>query len=158
MTDKQIMIDGADVSGCIYYQHNMCTATKDNYGDCSFYCKDYEMKDCYYKQLKRKDEENEELTADTVYLRDRVGKLEQAILRRNKQLDNLKAENEELKRNITEIFACLIKANRSGIITDTIWVGTITTLWDYIAQTLGIEGDQIQIEKQILQKAREVEG
>lgn len=61
MTDKQIIIDGVDVSGCIYYQYNMCTATKDNYGDCSFYCKDYEMKDCYYKQLKRKEQECEEL-------------------------------------------------------------------------------------------------
>ena len=56
-----IVIDGVDVSGCIYYQYNMCTATKDNYGDCSFYCKDYEMKDCYYKQLKRKEQECERL-------------------------------------------------------------------------------------------------
>lgn len=53
MTDRQLIIDGVDVSGCIYYQYNMCTATKDNYGDCSFCCKDYEMKNCYYKQLKR---------------------------------------------------------------------------------------------------------
>ena len=61
MTDKQLIIGGVDVSGCIYYQYNMCTATKDNYGDCSFYCKDYEMNDCYYKQLKRKEQECEEL-------------------------------------------------------------------------------------------------
>ena len=61
MTDKQIIIDGVDVSGCNYYQYSMCTATKDNYGDCSFYCKDYEMNYCYYKQLKRKEQECEEL-------------------------------------------------------------------------------------------------
>ena len=95
--NKPIIIDGIDVSGCEYYQYNMCTATKDNYGDCSYYCKDYEMKDCYYKQLQRKEQECEELTADTVYLRDRVGKLERAILRRNEQLEQLKVENEELK-------------------------------------------------------------
>ena len=47
MTDKQKIVNGVDVSECIYYQYNMCTATKDNYGDCSFYCKDYEMKYCY---------------------------------------------------------------------------------------------------------------
>ena len=61
MTDKQIIIDGVDVNGCIYYQYNMCTATKDNYGDCSFCCQDYDMNDCYYKQLKRKNQELEEL-------------------------------------------------------------------------------------------------
>ena len=61
MTDKQMIIDGIDVSGCIHYQYNMCTATKDNYGDCSFYCKDYEMNDCYYKQLKSKEQECEKL-------------------------------------------------------------------------------------------------
>ena len=64
MTDKQIIIDGVDVGECIYYQYNMCTATKDNYGDCSFYCKDYDMNDCYYKQLKRKEQECEELRKD----------------------------------------------------------------------------------------------
>lgn len=100
------------------------------------------------KQLEQLKAENERLKHDNSY---EVGALEKTI-------DNLVTENEELKRKITEIFACLIKANRSGIITDTLWVGTITTLWDYITQTLGIEGDQTQIEKQILQKIREVEG
>ena len=32
---------------------------------------------------------------------------------------------------------------------NTLWVDKITTLWDYIAQTLGIEGDQNQIEEQV---------
>ena len=57
-------------------------------------------------------------------------------------------ECEELKGSITKIFACLIKANRD-VIVDTLWVDKITTLWDYIAQTLGIEGDQNQIEEQV---------
>lgn len=64
----------------------------------------------------------------------------------------LKAENEELRRSIIKIFACLIKANRTNKIVDTLWVDDIITLWDYIALTLEIEGDQTQIEKQILQK------
>ena len=62
--DKQTIINGVDVSGCIYYQYNMCTATKDNYGDCLFCCKDYEMKDCHYKQLKRKEKECDQLKAE----------------------------------------------------------------------------------------------
>ena len=71
--------------------------------------------------------------------------------------EELKKENEELIRRITKIFACLIKANRTNKIVDTLWVDNITTLWDYIAQTLGIEGDQVHIEEQILQQISEVE-
>ena len=71
------------------------------------------------------------------------------------ELEQLKTENEELIRRITKIFACLIKANRTNKIVDTLWVDNITTLWDYIAQTLGIEGDQVHIEEQILQKISE---
>ena len=69
-----------------------------------------------------------------------------------KQLKHKEQECEELRRSITKIFACLIKANRIGKIVDTLWVNDIITLWDYIAQTLGIEGDQTQIEEQILQE------
>ena len=61
-------------------------------------------------------------------------------------------ECEELKGSITKIFACLIKANRTNKIVDTLWVDNITTLWDYIVQILEIEGDQVQVEEQILQK------
>ena len=65
-----IVIDSVDVSGCIYYQYSMCTATKDNCGDCSFYCKDYDMNDCYYKQLKRKEKENERYEQALIVIED----------------------------------------------------------------------------------------
>ena len=74
-----------------------------------------------------------------------MGKLE-------KQFKRKEQECEELRRSITKIFACLIKANNRGKIIDTLWVDRITTLWDYIALTLGIEGDQTQTEEQILQE------
>ena len=74
-----------------------------------------------------------------------------------KRNSKLKAENEELIRRITKIFACLINANRIDKIVDTLLVDDITTLWDYIALTLGIEGDQTQVEEQILQKISERE-
>ena len=74
-----------------------------------------------------------------------------------KYINNKEQECEELKGSIIKIFACLIKANRTNKIVDTLWVDNITTLWDYIAQTLGIEGDQVQIEEQILQKISECE-
>ena len=123
MTDKQIIIDGVDISKCKHYDEVF------NYCDQSYLGEGGLLKNtknpkrcecspnCYYKQLKRKEQ-----------------------------------KCEELKRIITKIFACLIKANRTNKIVDTLWVDDITTLWDYIALTLGIEGDQTQIEEQILQE------
>ena len=142
MSDKKIIIDGIDVSKC---QH---------YGKCSTYC--YVVDElcsdnpnCYYKQLARKEQELQEAMDNYVQLD------LQRVKEYNELVDLYKAkeqECEELIRSITKISACLIKANRTNKIVDTIWVDRITTLWDYIALTLGIEGDQTQIEEQILQK------
>lgn len=61
MTDKKITSNGVDVSGCIYFKKNnkmsMCRACNSGVG--SPYCEYY--KDCYYKQLKHKEQEYEEL-------------------------------------------------------------------------------------------------
>ena len=61
MTDKEeIIIDGVDVSGCIYFKKNnkmsMCRACNSGVG--TPYCEYH--KDCYYKQLERKERECEE--------------------------------------------------------------------------------------------------
>lgn len=65
---KEIYIDGTDVSGCEFYSYiesdkypHRCTCYKDMYGanmvcDLADCCKN-----CYYKQLKRKEQECEEL-------------------------------------------------------------------------------------------------
>ena len=102
------------------------------------------------RELEQKEQECEEL-------KEKVKKYGEINEQETKDYAELKAENEELIRKITKIFACLIKANRTNKIVDTIWVDNITTLWDYIAQTLEIEGDQVQIEEQILQKISECE-
>ena len=102
------------------------------------------------RELEQKEQECEEL-------KEKVKKYGEINEQETKDYAELKAENEELIRKITKIFACLIKANRTNKIVDTLWVDNITTLWDYIAQTLGIEGDQVQIEEQILQKISECE-
>ena len=80
MTDKQIIIDGVDVSKCEYHslnKNNCSLCSLSNNLICSY--KPF----CYYKQLKAKEQECERLknerTIDLV-----------------KQLDQLKAENEEL--------------------------------------------------------------
>ena len=151
MNDKTI-IDGVDISECEFYwrEKELC-----NNGNLTGYCQ--ENKDCLYKKYKRKEQEHFELA--NVYhslVRIANNRLDK-ITDLQQQLDQLKAKNEELIIRITKIFACLIKANRIDKIVDTIWVDDITTLWDYIALTLGIEGDQTQVEEQILQKISEVE-
>ena len=101
------------------------------------------------KQLKRKEQELQQAMDNYVQLD------LQRVKEYNELVDLYKAkeqECEELRRSITKIFACLIKANRTNKIVNTIWVDRITTLWDYIALTLGIEGDQTQIEEQILKE------
>lgn len=61
MTDKQINIDGCDVSGCMYHRMNnkmaMCKACNSGVG--SPYCEYH--KDCYYKQLKRAEQKLEKI-------------------------------------------------------------------------------------------------
>lgn len=107
MTDKQI-IDKVNVKECKYYCNGKCERYEEfveaDYADYSVKCICEKENDlgtydiCDYQQLKRKEQECEELNAENIYLKDRVGKLKRAILRRNEQLDQLKAENEELKK------------------------------------------------------------
>ena len=53
MTDKQIIIDGVDVSGCNYYLHNI-------HKSCGVGLVDCKGKDCKFKQLARKTAECEQ--------------------------------------------------------------------------------------------------
>ena len=59
MADKQIIIDGVDVSGCKKYEHEIvrCNATLKNMCFCGGRCTDKKNADCYFKQLKRKEQE-----------------------------------------------------------------------------------------------------
>lgn len=141
MTDKQIRIDGVLVQDCCYFDYE-----NDGYEDsCYIHQNECSAQDCYYKQLKRKEKACKEWKEEYRAKIEELNELEEKLLHKEQ-------ECEELRRTITKIFACLIKANRSKKIIDTLWIDSITTLWDYIALTLGIEGDQTQIEEQILQK------
>lgn len=69
MTDKQIIIDGVDVSGCLFFtQYAFCTAQLEilgGSGKCSV-----NNQNCYYKQLKHKEQECEELKKYLNQIRD----------------------------------------------------------------------------------------
>lgn len=170
MTDKHI-IDGVDVNECNHYKNNGKCCIPHYQQGIKYTCCNCNEWDCYYKQLQREKQNSQEARDTAIKEFNRAEELKTLLKRKEQecerlrfpmpdtnyailtkeefeQLDKLKAENEELRRRIIEIFACLIKANRDKIV-DTLWVDDITTLWDYIAQTLGIEGDQNQIEEQV---------
>lgn len=94
MTDKQIIIDGVDVSGCTYYDANA-----DKKGAFLFDCKREHapcwscasMPGCLYKKYKAKEQECEEL--GQAYL-----ETNEILQEKTKECTNLKAENEELKK------------------------------------------------------------
>lgn len=84
MTDKQIIIDDVDVAGCKYFNRfrNICR-NKNLCCDCG------ENPNCYYKQLKRKEQECEALQMSDNEAREIVAEL--------------KAECKELKEKVKEL-------------------------------------------------------
>ena len=174
--DKQIIIDGVNIKDC------KRRIGKDNF--CRYYkrpCAENNY-NCIWKKYLRKEQEVQQAMDNYVQLdlqrvkeynelvdlykakeqeceelKEKVKKYGEINEQETKDYAELKAENEKLIRRITKIFACLINANRTNKIVDTIWVDSITTLWDYIALTLGLEGDQTQVEEQILQKTSKCE-
>ena len=59
MTDKQIIIDNVDVSGCEYIDKDSCCNLFE--GFIGTPCSSYHFRNCHYKQLKRKEQECERL-------------------------------------------------------------------------------------------------
>lgn len=58
MTDKEIIVDGIQVRECGHYWNGTCHSYTDNTGK---YLLCINSPNCYYKQLKRKEQECEEL-------------------------------------------------------------------------------------------------
>ena len=80
MTDKQIMIDGVDVSGCCYFDYE-----NDGYEDsCYIHQNECSAQNCYYKQLKRKEQECSFNTLKIIALQE--------------ALEQYETENDQLKR------------------------------------------------------------
>jgi hypothetical protein len=111
MTDKEIIINGIDVSECNYailpnkqcYMKSMfyaketsCIACKEHNTKRNF-CKN--NPNCYYKQLKRKERECEELKREIAFGNN--GKLSDKI--RAIVFKNLNAENSKYKQALDEI-------------------------------------------------------
>ena len=92
MTDKQIIIDGVDVSECEFFRNGICASPINP--KCKL-CVEINEKMCYYKQLKRKEQECKELKSDLTDLSKIIDCKNGTILTFKEQLDRLKAENEK---------------------------------------------------------------
>ena len=155
MTDKQI-IDGCDVSGCEWYTQGatgMICADWHISNDCS------KNPNCYYKQLKRKEQECERWISHFNCKMSTTAELLQ-------QLYQLKAENEELKRQnnqfdigINEQFSKIIELEgRNNLLKQTLT--GIKEIANYKDDFLMNPDDYCEMSKrlkQILQKISEVE-
>ncbi len=99
MTDKQIIIDGVDVSGCKHYKNRTCIAdyclTDMPFGE----AKCELNPNCYYKQLLRKEQECEDLKEKLIKWLGKEGLRQSEKEFYEQQLDQLKAENKELKND-----------------------------------------------------------
>ena len=100
MSQKQIIIDGVDVSGCCQYMPRyMEDYDIDTLDYCRYHfkpCKDVDVKYCHYKQLKRKEQECEELKEDRERWKSNFNGKVSAIEELLQQLDQLKAKEQAL--------------------------------------------------------------
>lgn len=103
MTDKQIITKDVDARGCKFFRNGICASPINP--KCKL-CVEISEKMCYYKQLKRKEQECFELqmTANAYnplvklanYRLDKIEDLQQ-------QLDQLKAENKQYKEAVDNL-------------------------------------------------------
>ena len=91
MTNKQVIMDIADIAGCVRLQDDEISC------DLGGECKGWE--NCYYKQLKRKEQECKELKERLESFQKDYSKLYQVVENKGyiKELDQFKTENEMLR-------------------------------------------------------------
>lgn len=127
MENKEIIIDRVDVSGCIYFKMNnktpMCRACNSGVG--SPYCEYH--KDCYYKQLKEKEKECEELEKLYKELQDDMLACNKcrATIKLQQQLDQLKETLTEIKEIAETADKCLYATESDDYTDGYRWLGSI---------------------------------
>lgn len=92
MTDKQIIIDGVDVSGCICYK------ATGKYNTCGYNCE--RKHNCYYKQLKRKEQECEFSNLRIIQLQETLSQYETDLSTKDCIVETCKAQYKELEAEL----------------------------------------------------------
>lgn len=111
MTDKEIIIDGCNVSECLFYQSNF----EEDYDVkikhfCSNWhnsCESANNSNCYYKQLARKTQECEELKKEIINKNEKIKELRFSVSDLTNRLCYLNAEKSfrivDLEQALNEI-------------------------------------------------------
>ena len=101
MTDKQIIIDRVNVAECVRLQDDKISC------DLGGECKGWE--NCYYKQLKRKEQELKNICKafDIEYLIDKetgnlIGRCNK-LYKKEQECEELKVKNQKLKEEIEDL-------------------------------------------------------
>ena len=95
MTDKQIIIDGVNVACCVRLQDDELSC------DLGGECKGWE--NCYYKQLRRKEQENKKLKEDEKSLLNIIDDLQKEKNKWVEKYNDLGQDFDQLKQTLTEI-------------------------------------------------------
>ena len=112
MDDKQIIIDGVDVSVCKLYNEDNGVVAPDGTAERTELCyltNDYceNNPNCYYKQLKRKEQECNklyiQLKSDEEYHKEEENTLRKIIKNKEKRNIELYKENNKLQQTLTGI-------------------------------------------------------
>ena len=93
MTDKQIIIDGCNVSGCENYR------PKDRFTCYPYICNCHQKPDCYYKQLARKTQECEEIKEKYEALKLENQEGYEIVAELKHECEELKEKYEEIKED-----------------------------------------------------------
>ena len=86
MTDKQIIIDSVDVSGCCCIENGYCLWIK-KYYETGLTPKCEQVKDCYYKQLKRVENQIVDLNKMVEAKEQKLGKIKDYCKEQNLKAD-----------------------------------------------------------------------
>ena len=105
MTDKQIIIDGVNVSECEYYNKDdkTCREINGNYDTdiCEFdKCENY---NCYYKQLQREKQNSQEAIDASIREFNRAEELKTLLKRKEQEYNKLKQALAKIKKICSEM-------------------------------------------------------
>lgn len=105
--NKQIIIDGVDVSECIFYQANFeedfDVKIKHFCSNCHNSCESANNNNCYFKQLERKKQDEQSLLNVIASLQHQKNKFEAYYNGLGQDFDELKIENEKLQQECEEL-------------------------------------------------------
>lgn len=104
MTDKEIIINGVDITGCYFLNRGItnlsCTCSSEIDEECKY------NPNCYYKQLDQLEAEDEELKKNNQILCDLYKNVDSCLQKRTEKFDCYREALEEIEQELKEDIYC----------------------------------------------------